>query len=116
MAMPLARSMSQILSAIWSASSRSWVDMKTVFWSVCVRLWSSCMTSTLLGKSRKAVGSSRKMMGVSCASALAIITFCRSPSLRVCTMRWVSGSMRTRAMASCTILRSLSLSVPQKPV
>ena len=33
--------------------------------SAQVRWWSNCMISTLLGKSRKAVGSSRKITGVS---------------------------------------------------
>ena len=62
---PFVRSISQILSAIWSASSRSCVERKIVLFVLRVRWWSNCMISTLLGKSRKAVGSSRKITGVS---------------------------------------------------
>ena len=42
---------------------------------LCARRRSICRVSILLGKSRKAVGSSRMMMRVCCAKALAIITF-----------------------------------------
>ena len=74
------------------------------------------MISTLLGKSRNAVGSSRIITGVSCARALAIIAFWRSPSLSVCNMRSAKGRMLTRSMAASTTAKSSWLSLPQKPV
>ena len=64
------------------------------------------------GRSRKAVGSSRMITGVSCANALAIITFCRSPSLSSCSgffRRWLTPVRSTAAsMAFLSALSSLS--------
>ena len=53
----------------------------------------------MLVKSRKAVGSSSSITGVCCASALAIMAFCLSPSLRLATLRRASSPMPTVAMA-----------------
>ena len=113
---PFSLSIIQTLSAICKASSKSWVLMKIVFPVSRDNRCNSCIISTLLGKSRKAVGSSRKITGVSCANALAIITFCFSPSLNVCIIRPVSTSIPTPAIARETISLSPFFNTPQKPV
>ena len=48
--------------------------------------------------------------------ALAIMTFCRSPSERVCTMREARFSIRTRAIDFSTTCLSSLPNRPQKPV
>ena len=103
-------------SANWRARSKSCVERKMVLPVCRLSPWSSCIISTLLGKSRKAVGSSSKIMGVSWANALAIITFCRSPSLRVSDMRRNRCSTPTNRADCRTMSLSALSNVPQKPV
>lgn len=101
-------SSSQRRSATCKACSISWVERRMVLLSLWANWRNSCIMLTLLGKSRKAVGSSRNITGVCCANAFAIIVFCRSPSLSVWMSRDFSGVMPTMAMASLTIWQSAS--------
>ena len=116
MVTPCFLSISQRRSESCRAISRSWVDMNIVFSSLCAIEARRRMISTLLGKSRKAVGSSRNITGVDWASALAIITFWRSPSLRLLASLWRRSSIPTKAIARSTASRSSAVRRPQKPV
>ena len=109
-------SISHTSSANCRAILTSWVDRKIIFPVALANDFSSLIISTLLGKSRKAVGSSRYITGVCRANALAIITFCRSPSLSVSIIRWAKAVIPTISNASSTIRLSSVPKVPQKPV
>lgn len=67
-------------------------------------------------KSRKAVGSSSRMSGVSCASDLATITLCRSPSESEERARRRRCAVPVRRMASSTSFWSVSERRPESGV
>ena len=57
----------------------SWVESRIVFCCLTAKSCNRFIISMRLTTSKKAVGSSSSTTGHSCANALAIITFCRSP-------------------------------------
>ena len=78
--MPLPGVMSSIRSLSASARSSSWVEISTVLFCSCANCRRSRRTLMRWGRSRCAVGSSSRIIGVCCASALAIRIRAFSPS------------------------------------
>ena len=104
------------LSHTGSAESTSCVEKSMVFPSLWARSARSRHTSKRVGISRKAVGSSSRIIGVCCAMARAIITRCSSPSESEDVSRFAKLPIPTASIALPTISRSISCRCPTQLV